>query len=282
MNRRCRYLLIFALILIGVYVGHRRTQSFQWQKEEEASALLDRPIVISLKRHLHRFELTKKAMEQAGFTRIERFEAIDGFNTDPTFFEGLGIWTGKPGKRGCAASHLLIWKDLLTHPEREFLFIAEDDMLPHSDFARLFPLYWGKTPKQFDIVLVGNAVQATANDPLVISQPSFCLHAYIISQAGAAKLLKLYQQLPKEQWPLHVIDIFLSRAMQNGDLNYYCYNSAPFPDTLNVKEGKILVDKHNGLCFQNIQLGTTIIAEEVLPREIRSIEEKKPEMKIGE
>lgn len=227
--------------------------------------VLDHSIVINLNRHIHRFEITRQLMEEAGFTNIQRFEAIDGFNTKDIFFETLNIFTGGKGQKGCAASHLLVWEDFVKNSEKEFLFIAEDDMLPHSDFCRLFPLYWQWTPVDFDIVLVGNQMKAKVSDFWIVKKPASCMHAYIISKKGAEKILRLYKQIPRQNTDIYVIDIFLKELMEKKQINYYCYNGKPFPDLLNINANNISHDRDSGICFQNRHLGSSLHDLNIIP-----------------
>ncbi len=220
-------------------------------------AILDSPVIISLSRHMDRYEETHRLMEKAGFTHIVRFEAIDGYHTSEDFFKNLNIYDDRLGRRGCAASHLTLWKNFVENgSDREYLFICEDDMLPHSDFSRLFPIYWEATPKDFDIVLVGNKL-ANKSDDLVVSIPAIALHAYIISKRGAQILLDNYREIPKEGKPsLYIIDNFVKRMMEENKITYYCYNGKKFPDRIN--EEKIRKNFATGICFQNLEFDSTI------------------------
>lgn len=226
--------------------------------------MLDRAVVINLNRHLHRYEATKALMEKAGFTNIRRFEAVDGFSMEDQFFESLNICWGSPGQRGCAASHLLVWEDFLVHSDRDYLFVAEDDMLPHSRFTELFPLYWDKTPKSFDLVMVGNHMKCKACKSLVVSKPASCTHAYIISKQGARKLLNLYRSLPREETKRHVIDIFLYKMMNEKKISFYSYNGKIFKDSENLEKGSIFPGRDTGICFQNQKLGSSIHQKEIV------------------
>jgi len=234
---------------------------------DDISKVLDCPVVINLKRHPQRFEVTKGLMEAAGFTNVQRFDAIDGYFTDSQFFEALNVYSGGPGQKGCAASHLLVWENFLESSDKEWLFVAEDDMLPHSDFSHLFPIYWDKTPKDFDIVMVGNQMDAHPSDPLVVSKPCFCMHAYIVSKKGATKLLNAYATIAKNDINVHVIDIFLINVMNGrfpipSPLVYYCYNGTPFPDFVN--KDLIFNYRDSGICFQNRSLGTSIHGPQIV------------------
>lgn len=251
--------------------------------DESSARILEGAVVISLNRHVHRFEKTKALMQNAGFTNVQKFEAIDGFFTEDSFFANLGIFGGSRGQKGCAASHLLIWKNFVKNSDKEYLFIAEDDMLPHSDFANLFPVYWEKTPKNFDIVMVGNQIGCTMkekhriNENFIVTKPSNCLHAYIISKKGAIKLLKLYKKMALLDFRRHlkmsdrdenqyVIDIFTSKLMFKKRITYYCYNGRMFPDAVNRTKGNIVGKRDSGICFQNAHLGSSIHAVEIVPQ----------------
>lgn len=235
-------------------------------QEIDYQTILDKPIIISLNRHFHRFEITKYLMERAGFTNIQRFEAIDGYYIENDFFEQLGILGDEVGKgqKGCAASHLVLWKNFI-NSDREFLFVAEDDMLPHTDFLQLFPIYWNQTIPLFDIVLVGNQMNATSSQPYLMAEPAFCTHAYIISKKGAEKLLKLYKNIPKDDDCMHIIDIFLVKMMQEKKVIFYCYNGTKFPDKINNEAGNIAHGRDTGICFQNANLGTSLHGINLVP-----------------
>jgi GR25 family glycosyltransferase involved in LPS biosynthesis len=248
--------LIFALFLV--------MSKFVFAYEDVAQ-ILDNSVVISLNRHMNRYLETKKNMENAGFTNIQRFEAIDGHFKDESFFQNLKIFGGGPGQKGCTASHLLVWKQFLETSDKDLLFVAEDDMLPHTDFSWLFPLYWDLTPKPFDLVLVGSKMlDITDQDPLIVKKWGWCTHAYIISKEGAKKLLKLYETCPKDEDSYYVIDIFLTKMMWENQINYYCYNGQFFKDEKNIEAGNIFPTRDSGICFQHQKLGTTIHGVEII------------------
>lgn len=232
------------------------------------SVLLDSPVVISLERHRFRYEETKRLMELAGFSNIQLFDAVDGFYTDEQVFSELNILEGRRGQKGCAASHLLVWHKFFEDPEAEdYLFVCEDDMLPHSGFKELFPFYWSKTPSDFDIVMVGNQLgdmdeKTFQRKDYISLTPTFCLHAYIISRKGAERLYNLYMKLPSDSESKFVIDIFLIHAMINKQINFYCYDGRFFPDAINQKKGMAWRD--SGICFQNTSLGSSIHLPEIV------------------
>lgn len=238
------------------------------QAAEDYREVLDGAVVINLSRHIHRFEKTKALMEKVGFTNVQRFDAIDGFFIGQSFFEGLNIYTGNPGQKGCAASHLLAWENFLLS-DKKWLFVAEDDMLPHSDFEFLFPFYWQNTPKDFDIVMVGNQMNVSEQDSFIVSEPCFCMHGYIISREGAKKLLNAYKTINRNDENMHIIDVFLINIMSNRffiqqPLIYYCYNGTAFKDRENIRNKNIFSGRDTGICFQHKYLGSTIHGIEIV------------------
>lgn len=220
--------------------------------------VLDRPILVNLARRPDRLKVTKALLEEAGFTRVERFEAIDGHYGDPAIFDHLRILGGGAGPKGCTASHLLIWQQLVDSDEREFAFVVEDDCLPHSAFPWIFPIYWEETPDDFDLVMVGNQMAMTPDDPLLVQKPVFCTHAYIVSKAGARKLLKLYRNLPADGGSIFVIDIFLINMMHEKKVKYCCYNGSHYPDLQNIWQKNVILGRDGGICFQNARLEVSI------------------------
>ncbi len=232
------------LLAIVFSIGSAHGESSQ---KTDAAILLDSPVIVSLSRLMDRYHTTREFMEKRGFTNIRRFDAIDGLNTPKEFFDDLHIFHGTPGQKGCAASHLILWKTFLEEPSgREFLFVCEDDNVPHVDFATLFPLYWQETKEDFDLLLVGNLLAEPANEDLIVQIPAWCTHAYIISKKGAKKLVELF--------PQHggIIDEFLKDLMTRNQIICYSYNGKKYPDPVHNRS----VD--TGICYQNRYFRTTI------------------------
>ncbi len=234
-----------------IAVGGRADQGMSvWQ-------ILDGAVVINLNRQIYRFYETQSFMHAAGFINISRFEAIDGFTVhDDNFFPRMNIWSGSLAQKGCTASHLLVWEDFIKKSNAEYLFVCEDNMLPHSEFSRLFPLYWHQTPRQFDIVMVGNQMGDIQSEKLIVSKPAYCMHAYIISREGAKKLLALFSSIPRMKKNIHIIDIFLFEMMRKNKIDFYCYNGRMFPDHYNLERNNIIHSCNSGICFLNRNLVT--------------------------
>jgi len=174
--------------LLTLFCFHLFLLYGQQDYEMDTRIILDTPIMISLDRYLERYDETCQLMQQAGFTNILRFSAIDGHFTDDDFFQKLNIHKNLlPGQKGCAASHLLLWEKFLKDDsDRDFLFVSEDDMLPHSNFSILFPLFWKAVPRDFDIFLIGcefvYKISEEQKENIIVTIPSQNTHAYIISK----------------------------------------------------------------------------------------------------
>ena len=111
-NNRCymKNLVAFFFLLLNMTISNL-FGSPETQNKTPYKKVLDSPVVISLSRHNYRYETTKPLMEQAGFTNIRRFEGIDGLYTEENFFRNLNIIHNGAGIKGCAASHLLLWRE---------------------------------------------------------------------------------------------------------------------------------------------------------------------------
>lgn len=256
---------IFFLVLFTRTEANSPKQTNHILNSTPVCEVLDSPVVISLERHLFRFEETKRLMEKAGFTNVTRFNAIDGFSVPDETFQSLNVQWGGLGQKGCAASHLSAWKEFFEDPNSaEYLFVCEDDMLPHSNFYELFSFYWERTPELFDIVLVGNQMggQPSREKKYVVKSPGFCLHGYIVSKKGAKKLYDLYMKLPQNAEGLFIIDIFVVEKMKHNKIDYYCYDGRYFPDTL--QKDKIFHHRDTGICFQNQTVGSSIHSKDIV------------------
>ncbi len=58
---------------------------------------------------------------------------------------------GKLDKVGLAMAHLTIW-DKIVNDRLPGAWVFEDDVVAHSNFSSLFPLYWAQVPQDYEIV----------------------------------------------------------------------------------------------------------------------------------
>jgi hypothetical protein len=183
---------------------------------------------------------------------------VDGWRFDP------GI---TPGEIGFSTSMLRIWQRVVDE-DLAYLLVFEDDVLPHPDIDRVGQTYWDETPSDADFVFLGSRMDRTDLARLsgrVVALPTWCTHAYVVTQRGAAEgLERLRDQITRaDRWP-RVLDQELRRWMEDGLVRYACWNGTllppAFPRSDEVRGGRVLptdvawVDRDTGPFFQNFSL----------------------------
>lgn len=109
------------------------------------------------------------------------------------------------GQRACAVSHVRLWTWLSAQASGTVMedatcaWILEDDALPCEDFDGKASTVFGSTGDDWDMIYMGHGgidsvteVSSTASgdDPIVVSTlPVACLHAYVLTDVGARRLL---------------------------------------------------------------------------------------------
>jgi hypothetical protein len=230
-------------------------------------------VIVGLDRYAFRREYSAARLGAAGFTTIECVASFDGFHADVDsalasfgvrFIEDL-----RPGHKGCSYTHLREWERMVRE-EAPFRVFFEDDVLGHLDLANgLGQKFWDATPKDFDILYMGNMM--AANDPalgnpnvLVVQLPTYCMHAYMLSLNGAKKLLALARQSPA---PLLMLDIQMVHWQIQKAITWYCWNGTStqksfptFDEGLpwQAFQDVITPQKDTGLFWQNMRVGTTL------------------------
>lgn len=216
-------------------------------------------------------------LREVGFRNVVLEEGVDGFTDDPRDVGERHGWFFDPclgpGEIGCSVSMLRLWVRVVEE-RLPYLLIFEDDVLPHPDIAQLGPEYWAETPPDSDFVLMGNQMEvsdiASLPDPRrrVVTLPSWCLHAYVITQDGARRGLELVaRELASDRW-LSPIDIELRRWMERNDVRHACWNGTmlrqAFPSSDEMRgRSEIPLDvtqvkRATGPFFQNFSLGSAI------------------------
>lgn len=128
--------------------------------------------------------------------------------------------------------------DLLYHIVRLRIPLAcifEDDIVVHSRWHSLAPQYMALTPRDWEVIFIGNQPDAAApNGSRVATQPVFCRHAYAITLSGATKMLQAFKtwttQSPwgRQLGCLHKGDIMLkdlqTASLASGQLVFKWYN----------------------------------------------------------
>jgi hypothetical protein len=103
----------------------------------------------------------------------------------------------------------------------------------------------------------------------ILESPAYCLHAYVLTAAGARKLLDVIDIFIYSGGYMYAIDILVFNMMCDGMLNYVCWNrglvDVGWPvfsldmDLGYVKTHDVAVwARDTGLFYQNARWGTTL------------------------
>jgi len=235
-------------------------------------------VMIGLDRYAFRRDYSSYKMKALGFTNLELVEGLDGWKEGADVdgaLKGLGLYL-KPilnfGHKACSYSHIVLWKKMIDEAI-PYMTIFEDDCLGHLDLPNgLGQTFWDTTPKNFDIVYLGNMMNPAdpiLNDPdvTVVQIRSYCTHAYIVTLQGAKTLWRLLQETTSTNTPLRMLDVQLADWQDARKIISYCWNgtwtqkSYPTYDEglpWQAFSDVILPQKDTGLFWQNMRLGTTI------------------------
>src|SRR5947209_10522616 len=122
-------------------------------------------------------------LREAGFENIERVEGVDAALVDVRAEAERRGWFFEPsaadGEIGCSLSMIGLWQRVVEQ-HIPYLLVFEDDVLPHTELARVGPEYWADTPSDAEFVLIGNHMSvsdiAALPDPRrrVLRLPSSC------------------------------------------------------------------------------------------------------------
>jgi hypothetical protein len=219
----------------------------------------------------------KKNIEEAGYKNIRIFEGVKAGNSEElnnciSEFGNINLHKDlSSGQKGCLFSHLKLYKHIILN-NIEVCTIFEDDVFFHPDWKMLASRYYDNTPKNFDIIFIGNQIDEcrnTNNIPKINSCSNFCTHAYIITIKGAQKLLTYllnwdYNERHVEKCVGHpltglfTIDVMIKNIqdrMNKGKLkkciNWYCWNGTNFKCNFNKLPLKGNDVRNSGLVFQS-------------------------------
>lgn len=241
-----------------------------------AEVCSSKSVVLGLKRYAFRREYSAARLAAAGFSNVECVDSFDGFQDDvDQALADLGVAftpTLRGGHKGCSYSHMAAWKQMLADgvPYRIFF---EDDAIAHLDLGKgLGQKFWDATPKDFDMLYLGNMMNADhpdVADPknLVVQVPAYCMHAYMLTRKGAERLFALAKEMNERRELLNMLDIQCFIWQAEKKLTWYCWNGTwaqkSFPT---FDEGLpwqafsdvITPQKDTGLIWQNMRVGTTL------------------------
>jgi len=233
-------------------------------------------VMLMLERHSFRADYSRKKLQEVGFNNITYFHGTDGFTEDlPSVCAELNVKImddiiKEKGSAGFTLSCIRLWKKILDE-NLPFLIIFEDDALPHPAFNTIAKTWYDKTPKNIDLLYLGaqgDPSEGTYNH--IIQIPCFCTHAYVVTNAGAKRLMELVQ-IESSGKGVNKGDCAIIEWMWKKLLNWSIWNwkgsdfTFPFP----LKEPRdATMDsswpwRENGLIYQNSFLGSTIHSKEI-------------------
>lgn len=207
-----------------------------------------------------------------GYTNVQRWEASNGTSKDfSNEWQSMGL--GRPmsdmsrTEQGCLLSHLRLWKHLIDQ-NIEVATIFEDDALFHPRFAELSRTFYDLTPKDYDMLFLGSenhrfwlkAYKPDFTYKSVDQLPVCCLHAYVITQTGAHKLLDLFRRTsPLKAIDLVLLDVMRTHFLKQADAGFVWYtwqaHQYPCPE---FKMHPRWMDRCAGLVAQDYNFGSII------------------------
>jgi hypothetical protein len=242
--------------------------------------ILNKPaFVIHLKNKSHEREafFTKNILG-AGFKKMNIFEGVDA-SVPSILEETMSIFPKikfdkelSKGQIGCCLSHFKLLLHIIQN-NIDIATIFEDDVHFHPNWSVLSERYYQHTPKNFDVIFIGN--QINPNNPKISTSSTFCTHAYIVTLEGAKRLFKSlvtwdYQNFKYYQpgWDLtglYNIDIMI-KNMQDRTLTkqikplftWYCWNGTYHPCDYNRLPLRGNDVRNTGLVFQCDNFGSTV------------------------
>jgi len=224
--------------------------------------------VVNMDRCHDRLQTVTKRITDNGFLDIQRIKAVDatiqkdldaGWSAHghPKFDEWDKEFNTYKGKQGCFLSHANIWLKMINE-NIPMAMIFEDDVLFHPDFKVLAPLYYEKTPTNFDVIFLGSQFCFESSSH-IDRGPVFCTHAMLVTLNGAKKM---YDATVKREKGVYTIDFMLKVEMEapTPAFEWYVWNGRLFP-TKEANMSRGWSRRNCGLVFQDDQLGSYIKEE---------------------
>lgn len=241
--------------------------------------------ILGLERHEERRTRAAAQLAAVGFKGLVAAEGVDGharpediMKVSGALFPGL-VWAPylTAGHRGCSLGHMRLWK-YVVDAGLPYALIFEDDVLPHPRLAEIGPVWWSETldferkSAALDMVLLGNQMKTSWIESVtdkIVQSPVYCLHAYIITQAGARKLLTAIDEIIYSGAQMPMNDLLVFHMLETNKLHYCCWNRGPtergypvfsleMPLTF-VKEHDVAIwHRDTGLFYQNGRGGSTL------------------------
>jgi len=229
--------------------------------------------IINLDRNVERLNTSMERIREAGFTNVSRFPAVNAKDTDAlrrgwemvgfpnlAYKYDMTIIT-QLGVQGCFLSHFSIWKEMIDN-KIPYMIVFEDDVLFHSRWHELCPQYFENTPKDYEILYIGNRNDYEKMACIQKNVPVYCTHAMLLTYNGVKKLWDMLLNL---SIGVYAIDDMIRGAMMgmknSHQMTVYIWNVADFFPCDLQKMGYEWTRRNNGLVFQDEAFGTDVNME---------------------
>ena len=222
--------------------------------------------IINLDRKTERYESALEHIKAAGYRDIRRFSAIDGsdpeaiaaawrelgYATTPEYDAADPEFEKYPGRIGVYLSQNLIWKKMVDE-KIPIATIFEDDVVFHDDWKILAPVYYDRTPADAEVIMMGAQFMGSIPRQHIVSLPTYCLHAYIVKNAGATKLLKVMRMFKPRTIDCILFDLQAVCLTQGRrcPFTYYDWCGALFPCKTARASNPAWNIRNHGLVFQD-------------------------------
>jgi len=103
-----------------------------------------------------------------------------------------GLRTLTPGEVGCALSHVEVWRRIAAGPSGMAGVVIEDDVIFEDEAALRLSSYIRQLPPRWELVYLGGVKMGRHKrlaPNVIVPECYLCTHAYMITPAGARKLL---------------------------------------------------------------------------------------------
>jgi hypothetical protein len=230
------------------------------------SAVLSSPaFVINLDKRPDRWDLSTKRIKEAGWTNIIRWRGVNGSDQE----EMDGVWTkldiekkldgfgNVGGKQGCYLAHVSLWKHIM-ELDLPVVTILEDDLFFQEGFTSLAPMYWNRTPRDFDVLFIGGQLDHPGLGTMITRQSLYCTHAYIVTREGVRLL---YETIMSDPMNPFTIDCLIRDNMvepAKAKYNWYAWDGTLYYSDYRDKYASRTM-RNVGLVFQDGDMGTDIM-----------------------
>ena len=179
--------------------------------------------VINLESDIDRWkQILKDAKTQN--LNIQRFDAVDGRKINLNHPSITSIFKNsklKPGQKGCALSHINLWKKISRGNPEDHIIILEDDAIIPKNFDNKLKHYLNQAPDNWEMIILGGnrfkGRQYSNNliKPVINKYGNWGTFGYMIKRKCAKKLLK----------NCSVLNITIDHHL---NLNFYSQNNVFF------------------------------------------------------